>query len=136
MDEIPSETVDAVVAAAGQHLSSIPAFDIQLGPDTVVDPEALLLPAQPAEPVHAVRNAIREAIGDTLPDVPEQAAGFRPHVSVAYSASDGPAAPVAKALAGAEFTPARARITSAELIVLGRDRLMYEWESYATVPLG
>ncbi|MFD7878820.1 2'-5' RNA ligase family protein, partial [Streptomyces sp. NPDC059766] len=53
-----------------------------------------------------------------------------------YSGGDGPAAPVTTALAGLDLTPARARIISAELIVLHRDRQMYEWETYATVPLG
>ncbi|WP_341869867.1 2'-5' RNA ligase family protein [Streptomyces bauhiniae] len=84
----------------------------------------------------AVRGAIRGAIGDVLGEVPESATGFRPHVSVAYSASDGPAAPVEEALAAREFSPARARVSSAELIVIHRDNEMYEWETFATVPLG
>ncbi|MFJ8335956.1 2'-5' RNA ligase family protein [Streptomyces sp. NPDC094437] len=136
VDETDTETVDAIVAAAHQRLAHVPAFLLQLGPGTVVDPEAILLPAQPAEPVHAVRNAIRAAIGDVLSDVPEKETGFRPHVSVAYSAGDGPMAPVARTIAASPVTPALAPISSAELIVLGRDRQMYEWESYATVRLG
>jgi 2'-5' RNA ligase len=134
--EVPQSTVDAIVAAAGERLAAIPAFDITLGPTARIDPEAILLPAQPADPVRAVRDAIRAAIGDVLPDIPEEADGFLPHVSVAYSAGDGPAAPVVKAVDDGEFALARARISSAELIVLNRDNLMYEWETYATVPLG
>lgn len=134
--EVPEATVDAVVAAARERLATVAAFDIRLGPDAVLDPEAVLLPAQPADPVHAVRDAIRAAMGDVLPEVPEKAEGFRPHVSVAYSAADGPATSVAKALAATGFTAARARIASAELIILHRDRKMYEWETYATVSLG
>ncbi|MEV8600430.1 2'-5' RNA ligase family protein [Streptomyces griseoviridis] len=135
VDETDAETVDAIVTAARHRLAGIAAFDVTLGPDAVVDQEAILLPAQPAEPVHAVRDAIRAAIGDVV-EVPEQADGFRPHVSVAYSAAAGPADPVVHALARSTFTSARACITSAELIVLGRDAQMYEWTSYATVPLG
>lgn len=134
--EVPEETVDTVVTAARERLAAVPAFDIQLGPDAVLDPEAILLPAQPMGPVRAVRDGIRAAIGDVLAAAPEKADGFRPHVSVAYSAADGPTSPIAKALASTEFTAARARIVSAELIVLHRDRKMYEWEPYATVPLG
>lgn len=136
VDEVPKATVDSIVAAARQHLAAVRAFDMTLGPDAVLDQEAVLLSAQPAEPVHEVRNAIRAAIGDIVEEVPEQANGFRPHVSVAYSAGDGPAEPVVQALDPTTFTPARLRITSAELIVLGRDNLMYEWTSYAAVPLG
>ncbi|MER7974660.1 2'-5' RNA ligase family protein [Streptomyces sp. NPDC096080] len=134
--EVPVGTVDGIVAAARKRLSAVPAFDITLGPDAVVDQEAILLPAQPAEPVHAVRDAIRAAIGEVVTEVPESAGGFRPHVSVAYSAGAGPSAPVVQALAGPTFVQAQARITGAELIVLGRDDGMYEWESYAAVSLG
>ncbi|MFB7620851.1 hypothetical protein [Kitasatospora sp. NPDC056181] len=62
--------------------------------------------------------------------------GFRPHVSVACSSAAGPAQPAADALASVTSSPTTARITRAELIVLGRDRRMYEWTSFATVRLG
>ncbi|MEU6071300.1 MULTISPECIES: 2'-5' RNA ligase family protein [Streptomyces] len=133
--ESKEKDVDSIVAAAGERLADIPAFDVEIGP-AVMDPEAILLHVHPDEPVRQVRNSIRAAIGDVLGEAPERAEGFIPHVSVAYSAADGPAAPVAAALAGLDFTPARARITSAELIVLHRDRQMYEWETFAKVPLG
>ncbi|MFE0357520.1 2'-5' RNA ligase family protein [Streptomyces nigra] len=135
IDEIDETDVDAVVAAARPRLAAIPAFDAQFGP-AIIDPEAVLLPAQPSEPVRAVRNAVRAAIADVLSDVPEQADGFRPHMSVAYSAADGPKAPIVEALAAFDAEPAHARITTAELIVIHRDNQMYEWEPYATVPLG
>ncbi|WP_445520834.1 2'-5' RNA ligase family protein [Streptomyces sp. NEAU-174] len=135
VNEVAERDVKAVVEAARARLLAVPAFDLQLGPE-VIDPEAVLLPAHPSEPVQDVRDAIRAAIGDVLGEVPESADGFRPHVSVAYSAADGPAAPVSKALAALDARPAHARITTAELIVIHRDNLMYEWEPYATAPLG
>lgn len=133
--EAEENKVRSVVEAAGVRLAKVPAFDLEIGP-AILDPEAVLLRVQPDGPVRAVRDAIRAAIGDVLPEVPERADGFTPHVSVAYSAADGPAAPVADALAGLGVPPAMARITSAELIVLHRDNRMYEWESFAQVPLG
>ncbi|MFJ2810301.1 2'-5' RNA ligase family protein [Kitasatospora sp. NPDC087271] len=134
-DEVSAADARAIVDAATSRLAKIPAFDLALGP-AIVAPEALLLTVDPAEPVRAVRSAIRAAIADVWPEVPEQADGFRPHVSVAYSNADGPAQPAADALAGVTTYPATARIASAELIVLGRDRRMYEWEAAARVPLG
>ncbi|WP_234021958.1 MULTISPECIES: 2'-5' RNA ligase family protein [unclassified Streptomyces] len=133
--EVSEQDVHAVVDAARPRLAALPVFDAQLGP-AVVDPEAVLLPVQPSDAVVAVRDAIREAIGDVLGTVPEKADGFRPHVSVAYSAEDGPAEPVIKALSGIRVVPAQARISSAELIVIHRDNQMYEWKPFATVPLG
>ncbi|CAM5548963.1 2'-5' RNA ligase family protein [Streptomyces antimycoticus] len=133
--EVPEKDVRAILEAARARLAAVPAFDLQLGPE-VIDPEAVLLPAHPSEPVQSVRDAIRSAIGDILGDVPENADGFRPHVSVAYSAADGPIAPMSKALAALDARPAHARITTAELIVIHRDNHMYEWEPYATAALG
>ncbi|MGW5637294.1 2'-5' RNA ligase family protein [Streptomyces sp. NPDC003832] len=133
--EIKEQDVKAIVDAARTRLATIPAFDLQIGPE-VLDPEAVLLHVHPDGPVRAVRNAIRAAIGDVLEEVPEKAEGFTPHVSVAYSAGDGPAEPIAQILGDTNLTPAQARISSAELIVIHRDNQMYEWESFANIPLG
>ncbi|MFG3053484.1 2'-5' RNA ligase family protein [Kitasatospora sp. NPDC048239] len=135
VDEVGEADARAIADAAVHHLSKIPTFDLALGP-AIVTPEALLLTVDPADPVRAVRAAIRAAIADVWPEAPEPAEGFRPHVSVAYSNSAGHSRPAADALAGVASYPATARVTSAELIVLGRDRRMYEWESFARVPLG
>ncbi|MET7606605.1 2'-5' RNA ligase family protein [Streptomyces avermitilis] len=133
--ETKEQDVYSIVDAAQTRLASIPAFDVKIGPE-VRDPEAVLLHVHPAGRVRAVRKAIREAIGDVLNEVPEKADGFTPHVSVAYSAGDGPAEPIAQALADLNLTPAHARISAAELIVIHRDNQIYEWETFAKVPLG
>ncbi|MFE9552887.1 2'-5' RNA ligase family protein [Streptomyces sp. NPDC006692] len=133
--EVDEQDALGIAAAAKIRLADVPAFDFVLQAP-VVDPEAILVPVQPEGPVRAVRDAIRSAIGDVLPDVPERAEGFRPHVSVGYSNSTGPAVPFATALAGASIAPAHGRITQAELIIIHRDHRMYEWESLAKVALG
>jgi 2'-5' RNA ligase len=120
---------------ADVHAITDAAFDIQLGP-AVLDPEAVLLHVEPDGPVRAVRGAIREAIADVLGEAPEKAEGFTPHVSVAYSAGDGPIEPIAQVLTGLDAAPAAARISTAELIVIHRDNQMYEWEPFAKIPLG
>ena len=135
VDDVDEHLVRDIVDAAAQHLGEIPAFEITLtGP--VLDPEAVLIPVHPAEPVRAVRDATRAAITEVVGDAPESADGFVPHVSVAYSSSDGPAAPYAAAMEGLDVPPATARVDRAELIVLNRDNRMYEWERFAGVPLG
>ncbi|MFE3032883.1 2'-5' RNA ligase family protein [Streptomyces canus] len=133
--ETKEQDVHSIVDAARTRLAAIPAFDAQIGPE-VLDPEAVLLHVHPDGPVRAIRDAIREAIGEVLGEIPEKAEGFTPHVSVAYSAGDGPAEPITQALADLHLTPAHARISSAELIVINRDNQMYEWAPFARVPLG
>lgn len=132
--EVSDEDVRAIVDTVAGRLAAVPAFDAQLGP-AIVTPEALLLQVAPVDAVRAVRAAIREGIGSVWPEVPEPAEGFRPHVSVAYSNADGPAGPAREALQSVGSYPATARIASAELIVLNRDNRMYEWSTFASVPL-
>ncbi|MEU6349626.1 2'-5' RNA ligase family protein [Streptomyces sp. NPDC047072] len=127
--------VNAIVEAARIRLAAIPAFNLRIGPE-VLDPEAVLLHVHPDGPVRDVRHSIRQAIGDVLDEVPENAEEFTPHVSVAYSAGDGPAETLAQILDGIDLAPAHASVTSAELIVIHRDNQMYEWEPFAKVPLG
>lgn len=133
--ETKEADVHVIAEAAGARLAAVPAFDLQVGPETL-DPEAVLLHVHPDGPVRAVRDAIRAVIGEVVGEVPEKAEGFTPHVSVAYSTGDGPSSPVAEVLTGLNVTPATAHISSAELIVIHRDSQMYEWESFANVPLG
>ncbi|MDX3455566.1 2'-5' RNA ligase family protein [Streptomyces sp. ME02-8801-2C] len=133
--EAKERDVQAIADLARDRLAVLPAFDLRIGP-AVLDPEAVLLHVNPDGPVRSVRDAIRDAIGEVLGDVPEKAEGFTPHVSVAYSNSEGPAEPIARALAGLDITPAGSRVSAVELIVINRDNKMYEWETFASVPLG
>ncbi|MBT2511769.1 2'-5' RNA ligase family protein [Streptomyces sp. ISL-98] len=135
VDEVSEQDVKSVVGAATHRLAAVPTFDLTLRAP-VVDPEAILVPVEPAAPVKEVRDAIRAAIGDVFPEVPENADKFTPHLSIGYSNSTGPTAPFTAALDAVDRTSASARITHAELIVINRDHQMYEWEPYVSVPLG
>ncbi|MFF5090462.1 2'-5' RNA ligase family protein [Streptomyces niveus] len=133
--EVEETDVDDIVRGAIDRLSKIPSFDLRLG-EAIVDPEAVLVPVTPAEPVRSVRDALRAAIGDVLQEVPEKSEGFVPHVSVAYSAAGGRAEPIVQTLAAHTITPATARIGAVELIVIHRDNRMYEWAPHTRVSLG
>ena len=133
-DEVELPDMDAIVEAAHATLADVVPFTLEFR-RPAIDPEAVFWVVDPAGP-NAVRDAIREAIGQVWPEVPERADGFKAHVSIAYSSSDGPAAPIAAALDAVDAAHARAHIHAAQLIVLNRDNKMYEWETYAEVPLG
>ncbi len=134
-DDVADRDVAAIVDAARVRLARIPGFEVSFDRPAVT-PEAVRWEAAPGEPVAAVRDAIRAAIGEVWAEVPERADGFGPHISIAYSGSDRPAAPVLAAIAAAPSAPATARITHADLILLNRDHRMYEWEPVANIPLG
>jgi 2'-5' RNA ligase len=133
VDEVSENDARAIADAAAARLSTVPAFELTLNRPEVT-PEAIRWEAKPGEPPAEVRLAVREAIGEVWETAPERPDGFT-HVSIAYSNSDGPAAPVHEALAAVDAAPATARIAHVELIVLSRDNQMYEWETFARVPL-
>ncbi|WP_324607757.1 2'-5' RNA ligase family protein [Streptomyces sp. NRRL F-5123] len=134
-NDVSEATATAIAAAARSRLAALHSFDVSLEAP-IVDPEAILVPVVPAEPIRRLRQELRSAIADVLPEVPEPAEGFNPHVSIAYSHAEGPAAPYAEAIEAAAVPPAKAVVTHADLIVIHRDHQMYEWTTLAEVPLG
>lgn len=135
-DEVDRTDIDAIVAAARDRCAAVAPFRITLGPARV-DPEALMLPVQPREPLIALRAAIRTAIADVWgPDsVPEDPHDFDPHVSLAYSNNTGPAEPITQRLAAQPLPSAEITVHRAALIDLNRDHHAYEWTDIATAEL-
>jgi 2'-5' RNA ligase len=135
-DEVGRADIDAIIDAAQDRCAELAPFRITLGPGRV-DPEGLALPVHPAEPITRLRAAIRAAIADVWgPDnVPENAEEFRPHVSLAYSNTVGPAEPISQRLAAQPLSSAEITIYRAALIDLNRDQRAYEWTNIATADL-
>jgi hypothetical protein len=83
-----------------------------------------------------MRAAVRAGIADVwgAARVPESAGGFMPHVSLAYSNTDGSSAPYAATLAAMAPRSAMVELGAIRLIALGRDGQLYRWETIAIVP--
>lgn len=136
-DEVSTADADAIAEAARRRLTEVEPFEIVISPG-VIEPEVVRTDVVPAESVAQVRSAIRAGIADVwgADRVPESEAGFIPHVSLAYSTSDGPAAPIIASAYSVRVKPARATISDAQMIVLNRDDRQYQWTTYAVAPLG
>lgn len=133
-DEIPDEDVTAIVDEARKRLAAVPPVTVILGPVTVT-PEAILLDVAPLPVLRRIRDELRAAIRNVLgPERLPEGEEWTPHVSVAYSNSTAPAAPYVEAVVGHDT--ADTVIDRVQLIVLGRDRRMYEWMTRAEVPIG
>jgi hypothetical protein len=76
----------------------------------------------PTAAVRRMRAAVRAGIADVwgAARVPESAGGFMPHVSLAYSNTDGPSAPYEAALAAMAPRSAMVELGAIPLIALGR----------------
>lgn len=134
VDEVDRGDVDRIAQAARKRLAALAPFTLEFAaPHVASEGVAWWLDTAAVNPV---RDAIRAAIGEVWPHVPEPAEGFAAHVSLAYANADSPGEPVAAALAKVDAAPAAVPVDSAELIVLHRDNRMYEWETCAAVPLG
>jgi 2'-5' RNA ligase len=133
-DEISDADLKAIADAARGRLATINPITISVGPPEVAD-EGIACWMRPARALDPVRDEIRAAIGDVWgpASVPE-GAEWTAHVSVAYANADGPGDPYEAALSGlddvASFT-----VDAVDLIKLGRDQHVYEWESIARLPL-
>ncbi len=136
-DDLSTSDVDAVVAAVRRRLADVPAPLVTFHRPIVIA-EAIVLPPHPTEPVRQVREAIRAGIADAwgAQRVPEPTNRFRPHVSLAYSNTAAPAAPIIAALDATQPEPATIRLAEASLILLGRDEHLYRWNEYATATIG
>jgi 2'-5' RNA ligase len=134
--EVTAAQAGRIAGAARPHLAGLPPLVLRFGP-AQVSPEAVLLnPAEP-EPVAAVRRAVRAGIAEVLGEdrVPERADRFRPHVSVAYSTREDGAGPAVAAVEAVTAT-AEVPVAAASLLVIHRDRKVYQWEIVEQVPIG
>jgi hypothetical protein len=134
-DEVSSADLAAITAAARSRLAAVPPAAVIVGPARVVT-EGIACDALPADALRPVRDAVRAGIGDVWgrARVPGEA-DWWPHVSLAYASAGGPAAPVEAALDGFGET-AVITVTEIQLILLGRDEHVYQWETLAAARLG
>jgi hypothetical protein len=133
-DEVSDEDLAAITAAARGRLLVVRPAEVTLSPPATGS-EGVLSLVGPDGALDPARTALRTAIGDVrgTDSVPE-GAKWSPHVSFAYANADADGAPFSAALAG--LAPVTFTAATAELIRLGRDRRVYEWETVASLPLG
>ena len=132
--DVTETDLSAIAAAARARLAAVPPAAVTITAPHAAG-EGALCDVTPDGSLDQARDAARAAIADVwgTARVPE-AAQWSPHVSVAYANADGPAAPVDAALAGLQA--ATVTLAALDLIRLGRDRHVYEWEAIASIPLG
>jgi 2'-5' RNA ligase len=139
-DEITPEDLAAVTTAIQGRLRDlkppIATFD-----RANVWPEAVVLKAKPTQSLYQLRVAIYDTIASVLNSAkfseprPERTK-FTPHVSAAYINSDGPAEPIAEAIADRDPQPVTATFHTISLLEFHRDGRMYEWTRANPLPIG
>jgi 2'-5' RNA ligase len=133
-DEVSDDDLDAIISAARARLAGLALVAVTLTPPQVasegiachVGPDGVLTPA---------RDALRGAIGDVWgPERVPEGSDWSPHVSIAYASADSSGDAFAAALDG--LPGASVIVHAMDLIRLGRDQRIYEWETVERLPLG
>ncbi|MFU8853430.1 2'-5' RNA ligase family protein [Micromonospora sp. SL1-18] len=107
----------------------------------IVRPEAVYLPADPPEPIRALRSVVHGVIAEVLGDdrveqLPRDAAAYRPHVSIAYSNARQDVGPIAEALNNVQTEPVPVVLDHVDLLRFHRDHRMYEWTEAVPLRIG
>ena len=133
-DEVVSADVVAIVDAARRRLADAEPPQVTIGPARVAS-EGVAFGVSPRDGLTVLRDGLRAAVAEIWSParVPESD-DWTPHVSVAYSRVSGPAGMYEAALAGQDAA-VNVTIGSVQLIMLGRDRHVYEWDTQAEVRL-
>lgn len=137
-DQVAKPDLDRIVSAARVALAAVSAEEITFGPP-YVDAETIQLGVRDAAPLATVRSALQSAIGSVWGEreIPERAAEFTPHLTVAYSNGAAAVSRIEERLRthGLADSTFRLPMDAVSLIELNRDRKRYEWTESASVPL-
>ncbi|NYE10570.1 hypothetical protein BJ999_000866 [Actinomadura citrea] len=134
-DEMSGEQVEALTAGVAGRLAALEPIEVEVG-RLWVHSEGVALGVRPGRGLDPVRQAMRQAAAETVGVHPlDGEPGWTPHISVAYSNADGPAAPVIDAL-DLRPEPVPLRVAAAYLVAQVRDGHLYRWERLAEVASG
>jgi hypothetical protein len=133
-DEIGEHDVMDIAAAALDLLALVRPAEVTVSSPRTVS-EGVGSSFGPDGALNPARDALRSAIAAVRgPDQAPEGADWWPHVSYAYANANLDSAPVDAGLEG--FGPVTVTLNTVDLIRLGRDRRLYEWETIASLPLG
>lgn len=138
-DELLASSLQTVVATVRQRCRDVAPFRLRIG-WLAGSTGAVRFTALPVTPVVEVRAMSAmpgpkvDTPGHILPDAAEK---FWPHVSIAYSNTTQPTAPVATQIeALRHLPPAEVLVTSVALVELWREGRVYLWEELERARLG
>ncbi len=134
--EISEQDAERMAAAAVRLLAGTSPITVTFG-KVLYHPEAITLAAAPATALAPVREAVQVATREVT-GIDGQAAHaepWTPHVTVCYSMSRQPAAPVIDAL-GRYLPAAEVTISEVSLVIQHGPERLWDWQPVATVRLG
>lgn len=134
--QLPPADLQRMAEAAQRMLSGTGPINVTLG-KVLYHPEAIMLAVDPAEAFAPVLDAVRAATREVTGTDGQSAhqAPWYPHITVCYSTSRQPAAPIISAL-GRELSAAAAQLRDVSLVVQQGPERLWDWHPAATVRFG
>lgn len=133
-DEISESTVDDMVAEARWRLAAVAPIPVTIG-RIGYHPQAVTIVVEPLDALIPVLEAVREATTSVGCEGHTDTNPWIPHISVAYSNSERPAAPIIDAL-GLSLPPTQITIKSISLVSQTQVGHSWQWKPVAEVFLG
>jgi 2'-5' RNA ligase len=134
-DEIGDDEVDTMYESAAKRLQRLEPVPVTLG-RVLFHSEAVMLGIRPGRALDPVRESVRDAVAGTVRvHQLADASDWTPHVTLAYSNREAPAAPVIEAMRQA---PPAVDVKIREVSFVSQERVgrSYRWNRLATAPLG
>ena len=137
-DELDADRLAALRTALHEHVATVPAFELQIGP-ALVSLHSITLDAVPDQPWRDLRQAVRSAAIESLgPDADATMTGHgRPHVTTGFATGPVDIEPHLGALNHVRAGRAAFLVSTAHLVAVHQhvDTGTYTWEPVDTFPL-
>jgi 2'-5' RNA ligase len=135
IDEVPDNEIATLVKELRQRCLSTSPLRIALERPVVAE-EGVVSKVYPLDELRKLRRTVRTVLTEVRdPSKLDGGDAFTPHLTLAYSNSTGSTAQTVQDLDRLPDLPVEISFNKLQLISLGRDRQMYEWEVVANVPL-
>lgn len=135
VEDVSDQQRDDAVRAVSERLARLDPIESTFQ-HAAIFREAITLPPSNPDAYAHLRNEIRAGIAEAWGSCPENADGFRSHVSAAYSNRNASSCRIRQALDEVGSRPALVEMGAVSLIRMHRDHEMYEWETIAHVATG
>lgn len=126
-DEITDSQQQDMLAAASENLAKTPPIAVTLG-RILYHPEAIAFAVRPVDPLDQIREAVQTAtlIAIGHEGHTEGPGRWDPHLTIAYSETDQPAAPLITAL-GRELPSREVSINAVTLVIQRGPERLWDW---------
>jgi 2'-5' RNA ligase len=132
--QISAKQMQQLAESASRRLADTEPITVALG-KVLYHPQAIMLAATPADALAPIREAALAATREvTGTDGEAEDRPWTPHVTVCYSTSDQPAAPIIAAL-GRNLPERQFQVSSLSLVIQQGPERLWDWHPAATIPL-